>query len=198
MIMDRPRKNRTKGSPAGTTIIDTLVTIFVIGLMLSIMSGMLIVLLRSFYYYNTKADLVAAASRMAQRVSINTNLAFDIEPSRTIGGTPYTTDGDTVVLKLAGINSTGDAIPNTFDYVVFTADSSDATHFLEVTDADVASSRKSGAKLIGETLDQYVFAYRDADPASSGDIFFAVTVKKLFRGTPLTHTLHTYAKLRNK
>lgn len=180
------------------SLVESLVTVFIVAIVLGIMSAMFILLLRSYSTSVAQADLVLSASKMSDVVTKRANQAFDIEPSHSVGGIPYTSDTLTVIFKIASTDSTGSPIPGTFDYSIITADPAGTTHIIEILDANLASSRKSITYLLGEAIMSYHFTYRDADPATSNELFFGVTVAKKIRSSTLTHTLHTYAKLRNK
>lgn len=184
--------------PQGTSLAESVVTIFLIGVLTSILAGMFILLLRSYYYYSTRSQLIAEASSMIQRIGNNFVSAYGVEPTRAIGVTTYSSDDDSVILKLASIDASGNPISNTFDYLVVSRDPAAPEHLLETTDANAASARSSGTKLFGEHLADIAVLYKDGSPATSNEVLLAVTVSKMVNGTTLSYTLHTHAKLRNK
>ncbi|MBI4415027.1 MAG: hypothetical protein HY566_02190 [Candidatus Kerfeldbacteria bacterium] len=183
---------------SGTTLVETLFTVLIIAVVLTIASAMFIVLLRTYSLYTIRADLVLSASKIAEEVARNANLAFGVEASRTINSTVYVSGGETVIFTIASIDAGGNMIPGTFDSVVLTADPLDSTRLLEVTDANAASSRQNTTRLLGENVKDYHFSYRDASPTTSNEIFFGVTMAKIFRSSIITHKLNTHAKFRNK
>lgn len=181
----------------GDSLVEMLVTVFIIALVMSILAEMFLTILRSYTYYDTQGRLVTRASDMAQRLTTYANEAVGIEASRTIAGATYTSDQNTVVLKISSVDAAGNIIANTFDYVAITADPNNNTRLLEITDADATSKRLDISKLFGDTVGEYMFAYQNADPATSHDIFFMVTTQQKAGSTTVHHTIHAYAKLRN-
>ncbi len=174
-----------------------LVTIFILALVLTIVTEMFILLLRASSFYERQASLVLGASTMTQRFADVAREARGVEASRTVDGTLHTSDGDTIILRLASTDASGDTIANTFDYFIFTQDPADASRLLEITDADAASARSDATRLLGEHVQEFVFTYTNADPVNAKDVAFALTLRDTVGTSTVTHTLTTYAKLRN-
>lgn len=193
-----PPHRRPNRFPSGTSLLETLLSVFVIAIILTIAGAMLILMLRSYTLYTTRADLVLDASRAADEVTRYANLSYTIEGARTIAGTTYTSGTTTVILRVSSIDSSGDPIANAFDYLVMTESPSGPSQLIEITDPDSSSSRSPVTRLLAEKVQDYHFSYRDASPTSSNDLFFGLTLSTPFRSSVITHTLHTYAKLRNK
>lgn len=77
-------------------------------------------------------------------------------------GTPlYTTDANTLVIKLPGITSGGDVTDAFFDYAVIEADSAQPAILRKQIFKDSQSTRKAENKVLSTSLDSLVFNYLD-------------------------------------
>lgn len=183
---------------SGHTMLETVVTMFILAIVLIVVTQMFLVLLRTFNLYTARVHTVQEASDISRRFLDWSNNATAVDTAtHIIGGTNYTTSSSTLVLKEAAIDATGSPIANAYDYVILAPDPANTTRLQEIIIADAASSRKSVTKLLGDSVQEHIFTYRDADPATANDVFFSVTVRRSVSGIAVTHTLHTYAKLRN-
>lgn len=183
--------------PHGTSLIGQLTSMGIAAIIIAILGGMFIVLMRTYFTFRGQADLITEASTIADRINASANPAIAIEPSRLVGVTTYTTDSDTLVLKLGAVDASSNLIANTYDYVIITPDSADPTRLLEITDANSASVRNSLTKEITSNLRTIGFTYRDAAPSTSNQVGAGLTLEHDVGFTTVHHTLHTYAKLRN-
>ncbi len=186
----------------GDTMIETLVAIFILVLIVGIVFQMYLVYTQDFYFYDARARLVQLASDTAMELNRTANSATAIESSWNVAwkGATYTSNAGTVVLKTSSIDAAGNPIAGQFDHIILTAQAGDVTKISEITDANTAggSKRTNSEKTIGSSVGEYVFTYQNADPATSPNVGLAIIMTKVLAKTTVTHTLQTYAKLRNK
>lgn len=182
----------------GVTLIETLVTIALAVIIIGILSSMLWAMFRLFSVYTTRSELSASSVSAVAHIGEMLYPAHGIETSRTIGGTLYTSNQNTVIIREAALDASGNPLSGASDYIVITRDPLQANRLIEITDADPTSSRHDGTKLLDEAVRDITFTYRDASPATTDVVFFSVTTRKTTQRTTLTHTLNSYAKLRNK
>lgn len=181
----------------GESILEMMMTVFIIVLVMTIMTSTFISMYNTYSIYSTRGQLLRNTSDMLQSVATYANESFTIATTHTIGGTTYTSDATTVIFQIASIDATGMAMTATYDYIIITIDPTSTTRLLEITDADAASSRKDRTRTFGDGVQQYRFAYRNADPATSNDVYFMVSEKKQTNHTSVSYTNQIYAKLRN-
>lgn len=192
------RSRHHRRPPAGYSLMETLVTIFLMVVVLGVLFSLFYVLSRSFTLHTVRDELLQSAARITGQIGDTTRPAFGIEASRLISGTTYTSDSDTLILKIAALDASGLPIAGTFDYLVLTPDAAETTRFLEITDADPASSRTDQTRLLGTDVDQVTFLYKNATPALSGTVYASITVSRDLSFVHPSLTLHVDAKLRNK
>lgn len=193
--MNRPPPPYQKN---GYSILEVLVSIFIIAIIVGILGGMFFVLLRSFLLYSVRDELLTDASRMTDVMADTVRSAYGIEATRTIDTTSFTSGKDTIIVKIASIDQNGDPIPSSFDYMVFTRNGADPTLVRQITDADPASTRKDQDRVLGHNVSDLTFLYKNGTPETSTDVYGSVTVTKNVVRTQPTLTLHYDAKLRNK
>ena len=181
----------------GESILEMMMTMFIIVLVMTIMTSTFISMYNTYSIYSTRGLLLRNTSDMMQSVATYANESFAIATTHVYNGTTYTASPTTAIFQIASINASGAAIATTYDYVIVTVNPANAAQLLEITDADATSSRKDRTRVFGDGVTQYRFSYRNADPATSNDVFFMVTLKKAANHTSITYTNQIYAKLRN-
>jgi hypothetical protein len=194
----KDRKRHHRDNAPGYSLAETLVSVFLVAVLLSILSAMFILLLRSYTLYNTKGELLDTASRIIERIGDAIRPAHGIEATRNIGGTLYTSGGQTIILKISSIDATGTPIAGAFDYLVLTPDVGDPTMLVEITDADAASSRRDGMHPMGQHISDIAFLYDTSSPADSTNVYCTLTVSQVAARTLSSFTFHTNATLRNR
>ncbi len=186
----------------GDTLIETLVAVFLLVVIVVIVFQMYFLYTEDFNFYDARARLVHRASDVATELNLIANSATAVEPSWNVSwkGATYTSNAETVVFKTASIDAAGNPIGGQFDHIVFTPRADDPTQMSEIVDANTAggSARTNIEKTVGNDISEYIFTYQNADPATTPHVSMMVTVSKALRKTTVTHTLQTYAKLRNK
>lgn len=186
----------------GDTMIETLVAVFILVLIVGVVFQMYLMYTQEYYFYDSRARLVQLASDAATELNLVANSATAIEPTWNVAwkGVTYTSDAGTVIFKTASIDTSGNPITGQFDHIIVTPKAGDPTKISEITDANTAggSARANIEKTIGSSVGEYIFTYQNADPATSPNVGLTITMTKALAKTTVTHTLQTYAKLRNK
>lgn len=182
----------------GFTLTDLLITMGILALISVMLGSIFISINRSMRENRLRQELILEASRIAKRISDTIIPASSIESSKSLLGQPYLTGSTTVVLELLAIDETGAIIPNTFDYMAITLDSSDTSKLLRITDADAGSSREDRTEVLGSHIDFLTFTYKDTDPTTSNEVSASFTISDITGTKTITHTLQTHASLRNK
>jgi hypothetical protein len=80
--------------------------------------------------------------------------------SRTIGGTNYSSDSDTLVLQIPSIDSSRNIISSTWDYAAIYISNGKLYRVLE---GNAGSARLSGDRILAESLQSMTFTYDNAD-----------------------------------
>ena len=172
----------------GFTIIELVI---VIALCLVLMSGLLALLDWHNKVFVLEQATVRATSSVRNVMNAMTRYVTQgatIEASRTMSGTLYTTDGDTVVVKIPSIDASGNVIAGTFDYFVYYLSSGSVYQLIE---AGAGSVRNAGSKVLGESIDLFTLTYNNADPAIAGSVAVDVQARVTTRGTSSATTRAT-------
>ena len=192
------RRDHHRRRTNGYSILETLVSIFIVTIIVGVLGSMFLVLLRSYVLYSTKGALLVDAARMVDRIGNAVRPSFGIEATRDIESTSYTSDDDTVILKTESLDALGKPISGTFDYVVYTRDQVTPSLLRELIDADPASARRDENRILGDNVEDLTFLYKNGAPADSTNVYVSVTVAKDAADVRPTFTLHLDAKIRNK
>lgn len=104
-----------------------------------------------------------------------------VQAYRTVNGTTYTTDSDTLVLEMPALGSDGNFIASTYDYVVYNLSNGS---LYEITDFASNSVRDHvGTKLLADQVQSLTFTYDTGDPTQAKNVSIDLQVKVTSRGT---------------
>ena len=152
------------------SLAETLVTIFVLTLIVSTVVGVYLIYHDVFLIQLARNDIKSSNSVGLEKISRSIREATFVVNSKTINSTAYVTDFDTLILELPSFDSDNDIIDNTFDYIVYFIDPTDNSLLKSDLEPDVASSRTGGTKLVTDNLDTLIFNYNHTDYISSSKI----------------------------
>lgn len=187
---------KRKSQQAGFTLFEMIIVIFLLAILLV---GLLNIFDWQQKVYNLEqADIAATGTA---RVALNA-MTFaiaqgtEIVASRNINGTDYSTGGSTIVVEVPSYDSNGDWLPSDHDYLVFTAN---GNRLEMITDAAANSDRKSGTKLLTDSLESFALTYNNGTPSQASQVTAIVTTRAYYRGNQsISVTLQETIFLRNK
>lgn len=153
-----------KSGGFGFTLVELLI-VMVLGIIISITLAAILI--------NNSEIIYKQSSRVSQGLSLNdalTSIKNYIRQASSVAisypETPpatYTSSSSQLVLKLAAIDSNGDIIQNTFDYVIYLKDG-DKLKLLLIK--DISSTRNALNSILAKNLDQLIFNYYDSTGTS--------------------------------
>lgn len=114
------------------------------------------------------------------------------------GGQTYSSDIDTLVLRLPAVDASGNPIPAVYDYAIYYIDSADPTKFRKVLDANPLSSRREEDRLLSDYLDAVSFVYNNSPVETANKVTINLTTSDASRLNTRNITLTQEAFLRNK
>src|SRR5690349_4747585 len=129
--------NRNK---SGFTLIELVI---VLGISSIVLLGLLSLFewhQKVFVYEQADVQVTSSARQVMNNMSEYIAQGYMILSSRTINGTAYTTDADTIVLQIPSRNSSGSAIAGTYDYVVFNLSNGSIYQSIETGNGSVRPS----------------------------------------------------------
>lgn len=150
-------------------------------------------------------------AKVSQGLSLNdatSEIGSDIKSSSGVASgypasSPTTLSSlGSLVLLLPSIDSSGNVISNTYDYLVITQDSKNNQILREITYPDPSSSRPSGNKVLVNNLSLINFYYLDSNgngvsPASATQVRFVLNVLDNFGNNNKQSSSSAQITLRN-
>ncbi len=177
------------------TIIEILVVLFIAALcsisVVAIYSNYMGVYAQQQVYI----DLAQSTSATVSSVDTFARQADSIVSSYVYSGTTYTTGSTTVVFEVPSINSSGDIISSTYDYVVIYATS---TSIYRIISAGSGSSRTTGTVALADNVSNLSLTYDNASLSSATKIDVDVVTQSTVHGQTLQSHLHQQSYLRNR
>lgn len=178
----------------GFTLIEIMVSTFIFVMIM-------IVLFNIYKGYYTVFDIQQArtavngsASTVIKEFGRVARQADHVAGSHVFSGVTYTSGVGVAVFELPSLDSSGDIIAGTYDYIAFYATS---TSSYVITDAGSGSARGNGTRHLSDTLNTLTFTYSTSTMANATSTDIDVLTQKIVRGQTLQAHLHQTVRLRN-
>lgn len=182
----------------GFTVMEAVSVLGIMTMVLVMVSEMFASGYNIYILQSARIGAEVGAVFAARAVSEATRDAMAVEASSTINGTLYTSDADTLVLKLPSIDSSNNVIAASYDYIAIFNDPSDSTLVKRATQITGASKRPTGTKLI--TTSNSVLRFRYNEPVITDSTRVQLYLKNVqtARATTINARAWTAIYLRNK
>lgn len=183
----------------GFTLIEILVVIGLFALLMLFATG--IFLSHNGLYYAQRAEINAVGSARGALDDMTDEIreAIAVETSAVYQSVIYTTDVDTLALRLPAVDASGVPSAGTYDHVIYYIDSANPKYLRKITAPDAASFRRAeDKKLITEHLSSIVFTYNNSTPDQASRININFTTQDTSRLATRAITLTEDVYLRNK
>lgn len=178
----------------GFTLIEVLISIVII-------SFILIALFNIYTGYNTvmtiqqaHIDVNGSARTIVDEFKQTAMQADSVVASHAFSGTTYSSGTSAIVFELPSIDSSGNIISGTYDYIVLYATSTSA---YKITDSGTGSARISGTRHLSDTLSTLSFTYSNASITQATSTDLDVITQTTVRTQTLQAHVHETARLRN-
>lgn len=175
----------------GFTLTETLVVVAVSAILGGAVAGIWIGYNSFFTLQQTTVAVAGSASRIISVAEAAMLQATSVVTSHTFvaSGTTLTTGTSTLVLQLPSVNSSGNVISNTYDYIAIYASSTNA---YEQVDAAAGSTRASGTINLSNTLSSLTFTYYATPVTGATSTLIDVqTATTLLHGSASDHLRQT-------
>lgn len=149
-------------------------------------------------YNLEQAEVMATGSARVAMNSLNFTLAqgIQLENTRNINGTDYTTGGNSLVVRLPSYDSSGALIDGVYDYVAYY---SNGSNLYQLTETGTGGARPHGTKLLSDRLESFTLTYNVGDIPSVSQVTVNLTTQAFYRGNQsVTTNLVETIFLRNK
>ncbi len=190
--------DRRLRAAAGLSLVEMMVVIGVMTFLLLIITQIFALNYDIFAKQSKRTDNEVGAILAAKTISQMARGALNVEASRTIGGTLFTSSASQLVLKMPAVDASNNIIVNSFDYVAFYRSPTQTTKIMAVTEAAAGSVRKTNTRLITDYNTAMVFRYNNPVPASADRVSMLVINTQSQRGITLTTKGWTSIFLRNR
>lgn len=196
-----PCEARPKAGEAGLTLVEILISS---SIAVVVGSLLLIIMVNSsglFYKESSKVNIGLNTDDALSKVRKSIKESSAVVANYTQGLETYTSGVTMIVLKLPSLDSSGNIIPNVFDYFVFFKDQS---HLRFKTFPDIVSFRKPQDQIFSTNVEGLVINYLTSDnppvevsPSSAAKVRITLTLKEKNWSTDETHTATSEANLLN-
>jgi len=176
------------------TLIEVVITVALFAILMFGLSQLYIVNNRVVTFQKSVMGVSLDASNIVDAVRSAASQAFHIVASHTFSGVSYTSATTTVVFELPTVDSSGNIIANTYDYVGIY---SSGKNVYRITDAASGSDRLSGTKQLADVLGGLSFTYDAASFPSVASVTVNATTTALVRGQTTQAHLREHIYLRN-
>lgn len=178
----------------GFTLIEVVITIALFVVLMFGLSQLYIVNNRVVTLQRASLDVALDASSIVDAVRSAASQADHVMVSHTFSGVPYTSATTTVIFELPAIDSSGNIIANTYDYITIY---SSGANVYRIIDAASLSERLSGTKQLADVLGGLSFTYDVASFPSVASVTVNATTSALIRGQTTETHLREHIYLRN-
>lgn len=185
----------------GFTLVEMLVALGAMVIVSTVLVSLLVNQSGIFYKQNAVVNIGISLNDAVSSINNNIRQASAVASSYPEVSPQYITDQDTLVLKLAAINSEG-PISNVYDYVVVTIDISDNDILRLQVFPDPQSTRTSSSSVLTTLMNAVQFNYLDNSgnaviPTSATSVKLRLTLSSGSGGTGSSRTSETVTSLRN-
>jgi Tfp pilus assembly protein PilW len=194
-MTDRHEKQRRR--TAGVSLLETIVVVGVMSIIMLTITQIFILNYNIYSRQSKRAGNDTGAILTAQAISQLTRGASNVETSHVFNGTTRSSSSSTLVLKMPALDVNGVPIPMTYDYVAIYRDATVTTKIFIDTDADPASFRKDGTRLITDYNATMIFRYNSTDITTADRVAVYLVNTQTDRTSTLTSRAWTSIFLRN-
>ena len=145
-------------------------------------------------YQQTVIQSSGSASTVVREIESLTFPADAVLQTHTFPSATYASSATTLVLEIPSIDSSGNAIANTYDYAAFYVVGINAYRILA---SNVSSKRVSGTKKLSTTVTSLSFAYNNADFTQVSAVTVDVQTQAQVKQNVLSDHRHEQFWLRN-
>jgi len=179
----------------GFTLIEILVAIGIAGILLSALIWLFIAYNNYLNYLQTSMDVPQSAESVIDTATRAIRESDQILSSRSFSGTNYTSNANSLVLRLPSVDSSRNILAGKYDYIVFYKS---GTEVYSLTEADASSVRVSSLKKLSDTAESLIFTYDNADVTIAQKVDINIQNSKQVKNQIIQSNLHQQVYFRNK
>lgn len=177
----------------GITLIETLISIFVMSLVAIVVGSIYLNVGRFSGTELDRVDVDLSASRLMAVVDEELSQGKEILLSYSTGPTTYTTDNSTLVFSLPSLVS-GQPSPSLTDAAVLFVENGELKLLI---DADPSSSRTDATRIITRNVEDFFLRYMTEQPTASTGVTVTMRAQRAILGQSYGQTIILHETLRN-
>lgn len=158
------------------TLIEVIIVIAIMVIVMMVCVGLFLANNRFYSTSSGEIRSVNATRDAADRLGEYARGADELVASRVFGSFTYITGATAVVMRLPSIDSPGNLVAGSYDYVMLGRDTGNASRLLLIMDGAAGSARKDRTLEITDRLSAISLTYDNADPALANQIVYTITV----------------------
>lgn len=177
------------------TLVEILVVLAIVSFIVAAITDLLLHYNSTLTLQQATIDVDMSANQVVYEVEQAALQASAISASHTFGSATYYSGSSALVLQVPSIDSSGNIISGSNDYIAFFATST--TNAYEVVDAAVGSSRGDTTRLLSDVLSTLTFTYGTTTPANATSTTVDVVTSTMVGTTTISRHLDEQVYLRN-
>lgn len=185
---------------SGLTLVEMLITIFILGIIVIIISNLFIGSTRFARDEQLRIDVGENAARIFSTTDETLRQGKQVLTDATINSVLYTTDADTLVFALPSlVGGKPSGFDDDIDLCVILLDTtvSNNTRLRLIIEPDGVSEREPVDRTLIEQVKDVYFRYTNTNPSLATAVTVTVTVEEQVNNRPFTRANILYASFRN-
>jgi len=176
------------------TLLEVLITIGVSVVLMAASIQLYVVYGRAILYQKSAIEGTLGGSSIMDTTRATGLQAGRIVTSHIFSGTTYLTGAETVIFELNSLDSSGNSIPDRYDYIAFYAT---GTRVYRIVEAGTGSVRVPGRTQLTNVLGELRFTYDNADYSLATNVTVSATTSAVVREDTVQAHFYERIYLRN-
>jgi len=189
---------KPRGINRGLTLIELIIYIAISTLVLTILFELFIQQTRLGNRRASQTDIERSAVTGIEIVKSAIQSANTVVSSHSFDGVAFSSSSSTLILELPSVDSSGDIVSGSSDFMVFFQDQNNQSLLKMTTVAGVGSARPSHTRVIANFVDTVQFSYNKGNIVLADTINVSLNTKTVIGTETLYKTTEAKIKIRNK
>ncbi|HUQ30311.1 MAG TPA: hypothetical protein VM103_02200 [Candidatus Paceibacterota bacterium] len=182
-------------SRRGFTLVEVVILIGLIGLILTVLSSLFLIFNRTAKVQDALVSTAGSAGSIVNGIQAVVHPADQVLVSHAFATGTYASGTSTLVAQIPSIDSSGNVVASKEDYAVIYQTGTSVYRRIE---ADAASSRQTGTKLLGINSSSLTFTYDQVDFSQVASVTVDIGTQAAVKQQTFTSHLRERIYLRNR
>ncbi len=168
---------KIEGLKSGFGLIEVLVAITISAVAGTLLLKIFVQNQGLYFEQSSKITQGFSINQAYTQISESIKIGSSVVSTNLVGSPQYVTDNDTIVIELPSIDSSGNVINQTYDYIVITREGRDLIFLKKKLFPNPLSQRKSEDKLLADKVENFTLIYKDqsglqVSPTNAQKVYF--------------------------